>query len=558
MMRRVAQLVLPLAVFGLGLAAGSWFSIQRRAVNFAAGIDQQVKELAHVKGVRLAERRQRVATREDLIVEVMSAVVEKDNLLRAHQLHDLLGGLDVTELGDLFQRTLRLEDHERREEVLIAVLTRWAAIDPAGATAAARPYLDRARRLGFYAYRSLDVAVAQAWAAAMPEAALAEAANAPDAPWAMRLASRALFEGYADDPARQFEALLRLPPGRARDQFTESVLNIQAKKDPAGAETHLDLLHDPAQRSRLQSEILGSLARSDPTAALARLAALGPELTAGMAGTQLVNAVLREAARQDPAAALAVVDGLPEELRSQAIGAALVGWAGKSPIAALDWAVAHGLDVADLKAVSFMGPNGNVGWNSLLMTAFDTDSAKAFEWLRAQPASPGRDTLLRDGIWRGTVDQKLALYAELTPESQASEVWTLVSGMNREDPKRAEAWVAALPAGPKRSAAILSLVSGQAQAAPDRTDIITNAWAPGPDRDAALRGVAGSLASNDPLRAIAIANQVTNVTSREIVLEDIARSWLRRDETAARAWIARAPELSAEQRRVIIRQFQEQ
>ena len=59
------------------------------------------------------------------------------------------------------------------------------------------------------------------------------------------------------------------------------------------------------------------------------------------------------------------------------------------------------------------------------------------------------------------------------------------------------------------------------------------------------------------LRALEFARRVSASAAREATFESIAYNWLYSDEPAARAWIAGAPELSAEQKRVLLRQSDE-
>jgi hypothetical protein len=270
-----------------------------------------------------------------------------------------------------------------------------------------------------------------------------------------------------------------------------------------------------------------------------------------------VTAVLRAAAKQDAAAALAAVDGLPEGVQTVALGSALVGWAGEHPEEALTWAAANGVELSEAKAFRFHGDFDGVSWNSLLGTAFDSDPAKTLAWIRTQPASPERDSMLREGIWRGTAEEKLQIYAELTPKGQAAAVGELVEQSFRNGEGQMEQWVKAQPSGPARQAAIQALTACQSDNTPERIDVLADAWPAGPDRDAAMRGLVLSLSQNDPRRALDFARRVSGIAARESAIENIARNWLYRDEPAARAWIVGAPELSAEEKRVLLRQSEE-
>ena len=555
-MRRLLRIVLPLAVFGLGLGAGAWFSIGRRAAVFAAGVEQRLVESSAATPAPALAAKPAFPSEEEMLTALMSAVADEEPLRRAHRLHDLLGRLNSAELAALFAHTVRVDDRDRRAAVLGALLRRWATTDPAAAAAAVQPYRDRFRALARADWRSLDTAVAQAWAQAAPDAALAEALAAPQAAWAQQTGWAALDALAEGNPARQLAVLARLPANRLRSDLSERVILSLAEKDSAAAEAALGLLSDPRQRAKMQAEILGKLAERDPAAGLARLDALAPDLKAGSNGARVVTRILRAAAKQDAAAALAAVGGLPEDLQTTALGAALVGWAGEHPADALGWAAAHGVDVADAKAIEFFGDDGN-GWNSLLSAAFNSDRAQTLAWLRTQPASPERDAMLREGIWGGTAEEKFRLYADLTPAGRADAAGEMVRSFFQNGTGDVEAWVKAQPPGAARKEAIWSLAYSQAGNAPEKIDALIEAWPAGLDRDAAMSGIVWTLAQNDPRRALEYARRVQNAAIRETAFESVAQSWRYHDEPAARAWIGSAPELSAEQKRVLLRQFDE-
>jgi hypothetical protein len=556
-MRRFAHFALPLLGFLIALATGAWFSIERRAAAFSAGVDQRLAAAPNGTPAPASERERAFPSDAEMLTEIMSAVSEEEPLLRAHRLHDALNRLNSAELAVLFEKAVQVEDRDQRGALLQVLLTRWASIDPTVADAAVRPYRDRFRTTLRNDWRSLDTAVCVAWAGALPERALAEAMAAPNAQWARQMAQAAIQSLAEGDAVRQLEALTRLPASRLRAEMCETAIKALAEKDSAAAEARLDLFPDPRQRARVQSEILGKLAERDPAAGLARLAALAPDLMRNTDGMRLVNAVLRAAATKDAAAALAAVNGLAEELQTHALGSALAGWAGEHPIDALTWASANGVDLSETKAFVHFGDNGGVGWNSLLNVAFDSDRSKTLAWLRAQPASPERDSMLRDGIWSGTVEEKFQIFAELTPQGQADAAATVVQSSLRNGIEQIEPWVKALSAGAARKSAIQSLAMYYANNTPERIEALADEWPAGPDRDAALRGIVSSFSNNDPRRAMEFARRVSAPEARQSTFESIAQNWLYRDEPTARAWITSAPELSAEQKRVLLRQFDE-
>jgi hypothetical protein len=169
--------------------------------------------------------------------------------------------------------------------------------------------------------------------------------------------------------------------------------------------------------------------------------------------------------------------------------------------------------------------------------------------------------MLSDGLWNAPLEYKFQIFAELTPAGQVEAAGNIVLNSLRYDrgnERETESWVNALPPGGARSAAIRELAGYQAESSAGRNEDVVQSWAPGPDRDAALHGIASSVANRDPLRAVEYARQVSDSGARESAFEKIAQTWFHQDKLAARTWITSAPELSAEQKRVLLRQADEQ
>jgi hypothetical protein len=492
------------------------------------------------------------AANDDLLTSMMSALSVEEPLLRAHRLQELLGRLSPAELASLFEHAVRVEDHDLRATMLAALIQRWARVDPSGVNAAVRPYRERVRNSKRADWRGVDTIVCIGWAKAEPATAFAEAMAHANAPWAGWIAYQAMTALAGGDPLKQLELLVDLPPGRLRDDLCENAIKALADKDSAAAEAQLGLLSNPRQRAQVQSDILKKLAERDPAGGLDRLSALAPGLVPSVATTKLLAAVITAAAKRDPAAALAIVNEFPENVRAQAVGAALVGWAGKNPVDALAWAAANGIDPTDVKAVSFYGSTDEPMWNTLASVAFQKDSAKTLEWLRSQPESAERDRMMREGIWGGSAEAKIQIYSELTPQGRIDEAQRTAMWLARANVDRAEAWVKDLEAGQARTSAVQGLLSYQVNNSPERSDELAEAWAAGPDRDAALRGIA--IAQEDPYRGMEFARKVGDAAGRELAFESIARSWLRRDRSSAREWIASTQDLAPWQKRVLLRQ----
>ena len=539
-MRRFTQVLLPLVGCVAAFAAGAWFSIERPG-------EERLAASANVGLKTVSRNEPGFSSDEEMLTVIMSALSEGDPLLRAHELHNALSRLSSGEFGILFDKAVQIEDRDRRGTLLGVLLARWAIVDPTGAEAAVSPYLKRYRSSMRNDWRSADTAVCMAWAGALPERALAEALAAFGARWAIDTAGWAIDSSAERDPVRQLELLAQFPANWLRDSFCESAIKALAEKDCAAAEARLDLLSKPQRRASVQSEILGKLAERDPAAALARLAALAPNLKPGADNFRLVTAVLRAAAKKDPTAAFEAVKGLPERFKTEAFRLVFAGWAQGHLDDALAWAEATGGDQSGAKS-------------SLSYIAFSIDRDKTLAWLRTQPASSERDVMLTGGIRSAPVVEKLQLYDELTPRAKAEAAAMLVRSCFEKSPSfpadQIEPWINAQPPGPARKGAIQAFAYHQTPTS-ENVEALANQWSSGPDRDAALRGICSSIYDKDPQRALVFARRIGAHEVRESALENIAQSWLYRDESAARAWITSTPELSTDEKRVILRQFDE-
>jgi len=189
------------------------------------------------------------------------------------------------------------------------------------------------------------------------------------------------------------------------------------------------------------------------------------------------------------------------------------------------------------------------------LASLDELSGRIHDWLRARPASHERDLLLREVMWSGTTEEKFQVYNELTPSAKPEAVWYLVQSALRTGEGSIESWIKTQPSGAARKAALGMLASFQTDNTPERIDALVEEWPAGPDRDAVLQGIASSLSGNDAHRALDFARRVSSPDVRQAAFENIAYSWRYRDAPAARAWIVSAPELSAEEKRVLLRQF---
>jgi hypothetical protein len=555
-MRRAVILFFFILSFALGLGIGSWLGVERRASTFSEGVRHRLAEAA--APLPASDRSQSaVQGSEELISSILSALREEQPLYRAHRLHELLSNLGSPELAVLFQRSLQLKGRER-ETILRPILARWEALDPAVAEEAMQPFVAKLRAGKPMLWGSIETSALDAWARARPELALACAAANADAGssrWFARIALQTMAPG---DPAKRLAILSGMPPTVLRSNLAEEALMEVSKVDAAAAEQHLELLTNVKQRDRIQAAILDNLADRDPEAALERVAEIATEVGCGTRGVQLVSSVFSKAALKDPQAVLAAAENLPEGLRSAASGAALVGWIDKSPREALEWGQQNGVDIRNARASVSFGSTEVVGWRTAIFVAFEKDREGALAWLREQPLSPERDALLGEGLYSSTLEQRIAIYNELTPEARIDKMRAIIlGGYKANDLQGTEKFVEGLPAGLERTRAVESLVGLQVDGDTARADQIISAYPPGPERDAAAMGAVNALSQKNQQRALECASQIGDSTRREEAYVALARTWLVRDRPGALAWLNTTQFLDSEVKRVLLRQANE-
>ena len=551
-MRTDRKFFLALALFLSGVAVGSWIAVkpdpvfERRGESAEPSLAQTSNPLAVAP-----------ASIDDLLSSLMGAVAEDDPLKRASELYELLGQATPAKFASLWERAIKIPDVQRRDFVLSALLRRWIAIDPSGAQTASQPFRDRFRKMKTGIFGTIEGAVEQAWAEAMPEKVLAEAIAAPDDAWASTTGRWALQTLAGGDPLRQLKTLISLPPSKLRSSLADLVIRGLARTDPLAAEARLGLITDPTVRYRLQADILGQFAERDPVAALNRFQELAPQLVAGAVGARLTSTIFTAAAKKDAVAALAALDQVPPDFRQQATASVLVSWAGKDPMAALAWASKNGVAVAETWTPTFIGPSGFVSTISLTSAAFQADREKTLEWILAQPASSNRDDMLVAGLGSQNTEQRLAIFAKLSPDKQSQVVDWVMQGLEEKDSAQCRTWVESLPPGTVRSIAIERASANKIGADPQQVEAIIEGWPQGLDRDSALKGAASRIASQEPLRAVEYARRITDPDQREDAFQTLAFDWRRRDQAAAKAWVSSSSDFTPEKKRVLLRQFDE-
>ncbi|MES2707661.1 MAG: hypothetical protein V4726_13790 [Verrucomicrobiota bacterium] len=212
-----------------------------------------------------------------------------------------------------------------------AVLSEWSRRDPAAAAA----FLSDGG-LSPQRKNDLSLSLLQVWGTKDPAAALAWADDELTGPAKSRAVKTLLSSLAAVDTPQALDYLDRLPPGRARDEIFEGVVETALRKkdktEALGMLQWMTSLPDPVQRGTALKAGAESLLESVPDEFLAWLKT--PE------GAQTPFAALRQAARnlsKDPVKALEWAAGLRPDAAPLIRNHLLERWFWSGPAAPSDW-----------------------------------------------------------------------------------------------------------------------------------------------------------------------------------------------------------------------------
>ena len=305
----------------------------------------------------------------------------------------------------------------------------------------------------------------------------------------------------AEDRAAALAFARTLPEGNLRTQASKNVLNIFAQKDPIEA-------------MRLASGMLPDLQEKD--------------------GWGTLSLIAREGAAKDRNAAMQWVAALPEAQRLGPSEEIARAWARTDPVAALNWSAANGTDPS----------------YELITNAMNGGSSETLQWIQSLPEGASRDKLFfsalvsdskfnSSGMVSASAGTMLDCLSGLPPQTQLLAARELGSARGPgENAARSKAWIAALPDGPLRSAAMESAcVTFYAPYFPTPLPDMQQ-YLDGPNRDAALQGVSTSAwRYAQPPKAAETALQIADPETQRATLDSFMPDWLHRDPAKAEAWL---------------------
>ena len=516
-----------------GLASGALVGRNLRSSQHASTMDsaaaagaQPTSETARARGAS-----EFADTGDDRIARLFTALKEPLALVQHYELFEATRAFTAADLPGLVKRAESLP-LELKSEMMIALMVRWFELDPA---AAERWMLDRP-----------DFAWGiEAWARANPDSAIRAALAAPGSYRSRKVIAAAIEQLAGKEPKAQAAQLRELPPGVLRDQAFADVLTKWADKDPAAAFASLGEMSPGTSRDDAREKVLLKWAEKDPSKALTQLDALVPTLKAGVLGNDLVTHVAATIATKNPRLVLDWLSEIPVEFRDAPAIAAAKAWAAKEPIAALEWCMANGVEVARGMRMGF------TSWMAgVLGEAIAESPAATVAWLEALPAGAERERLIeralsevgfnssKDKFFTSGGNLPMRLFSQLPEDAQLRAARDIGNfGSFSLAVADLNGWAQHFPAGSIRAEAVAATIGQAWQRDASRVDGILASLATPADRDAALRGLANSMSYSAPADAATRALAIGDSALRRETLGTVMKGWLDRAPEASRAWL---------------------
>jgi hypothetical protein len=347
--------------------------------------------------------------------------------------------------------------------------------------------------------------------------------------------------------------------GHARSGDAKSLSSRSASKEAKFAKLEeIVRKNDPLERNRALLAFLDQLGPGDMKEAVERFKSL--DLGESRNGEYAM--LLAAWAKADPVAAL---DHAKEDDEDEfALKTILATWAGNDPDAALRWAdaqfdgdganpyligIIQGIAATDLnKATQLLTgmPYSNERGEalaSLLPYVLTKGGDAAREWV-----SSIQDEQLREGVINRVVEQLASKEPKETADwllanpSQASirQLDDAMAAWAEKDQKGAVAYYAALPTGEARTNALRGIVNTMAGENPKEAARFMDSH-PADTNDQVVQQFVWHSSQGDPALAATYIAKISNEREQINLYNRMLNGWMRRDPTAATAWIRSNP-----------------
>lgn len=340
---------------------------------------------------------------------------------------------------------------------MLTVFRAWIGCDPDAAHVWGRRIARQCAVEGFSAMGgSVMRAIAEEWCARFRDDALALARECWPASGSGSVLHNFIWSCPKDGFPGCLAAVQSFPPGRGRKEAIVSFFCNWGQMDRERAFDAAKRMEPGLERDSALAQVIVLDGQRNPRKAFARalefgitdprfLGALGQE-----AGVQKGAEISKWLDENGPDLLAAAGPALASQWASRDPKAAL-SWA-----LARGLSITEGGGGRAAKPWDEMTWNANMGdfWPSPFEQAMRTDSAATAEWLRSLPAGEDRDALIQRAIAQSSGgSESLALFAQLPPERQAAVAASVVVGAFQNQSAKAREWASTLPVGPVQDAA---------------------------------------------------------------------------------------------------------
>ena len=422
-----------------------------------------------------------------------------------------------------------------RQTVLMALLSRFAELDPPAAAVRAASLFDPDKPQESFAsmlaalgpWLAQDRQGAEKWWSGLPQgplrgmvtAALLEQLTDADPKEALRLVLQSdhvdprttpldkMFTRLTElDPRAASKAAQALPNEQASRGALERVAATWAARNPAEAYAWFKAAPDLPSlvRTRTLMSVYQSWSKADPAAAgsflLARGAGSGNSEEARQTSQVGAEVIGASWAQKDPQAALAWMGQLPNEYREGALKGIMETWGKNDPRGVAMYAAT----VADSGAANRYLEPALTSWSK-------SDPVAVRDWVQTLPTGDVRKSSASRLAREWSSQDPQAALSFLVAEKNDTSVYLLNKWMGI-DPDKAVGWSQGLP--------------------------------PSPERDQAMATVISELGRSDPARAQSLYNQVSEA-GKPTAAQYLVENWGVKDPQGASAWLAALPEGTA-------------
>ena len=335
-------------------------------------------------------------------------------------------------------------------------------------------------------------------------------------------------------PDAAWAASQAYPESAKSKAVMSEVIRSIAKSDPRAALARLELFPDAEKREQARANCFRTWFRNSPDDATTWALNNIDAIPVGANKSTTLSIIVDEIASRDGNSAIALVEKLPSNVARGVQGELFRG------LGRLNFQDA--VSYAERKNIPIFGLESH--YRSILSSGSKYHSKQVADWLTAKPAGFERDTLISYTIHESSKLTK-QLFPLLSERVQPSFVPEFIKASFSDTPTEARGYAMGLPDGKLKIAALRAYA--QHLNPPGILSDIEHT-PEGDSRDALRAGYVSQLGIQEPARAAEELQKIANFGMRKAAAESIKTAWMRTDYASADAWFKKNAGLFREPR----------